>query len=302
LPKKFIAFVNASAGAAKARGKEHLRALLGEILAQRGIEAELRFPHVEELPHLLKEARESAVDGIIVGGGDGTIRTAAAALAGSKIPLGVLPLGTLNHFAKDLGLPAKLEGAIAAIADGNVMRVDLGEVNGEVFVNNSSIGIYPFMVLDRERIQEEQGKRKWHAAFYAAIRALRKFPLRKIRVRVENETVLHKSPVVFIGNNDYGLDAGKVGRRDRLDGGELSVHIARVESRGGFLSLVLRGMLGKLRMSRDLKTLKGRFAEITSHTSRLPVALDGEVKMLTPPLRYVIRKQALKVFVPGESA
>ena len=300
--KKFIAFINASAGTAKAKSKDDLRALIGEILAQHGIEAELRFPNPEELPHLLTEARESEVDGIIVGGGDGTIRTAAAALMGSKIPLGVLPLGTLNHFAKDLGLPTKLEGAIAVIAHNNVMRVDLGEVNGEVFVNNSSIGIYPFMVLDRERIQEEEGKRKWHAAFYAAIRALKKFPLRKLRMRVENETVLHRSPVVFIGNNDYGLDPGKVGKRERLDGGELSVHIAKVESRQGFLLLVLRGLLGKLRVSRDLKTLKGRFAEITSNTSRMPVALDGEVEFLTPPLRYVIKRQALKVFVPRATA
>ena len=300
--KKFIAFINASAGTAKAKSKDDLRALIGEILAQHGIEAELRFPHPEELPHLLNEARESEVDGIIVGGGDGTIRTAAAALMGSKIPLGVLPLGTLNHFAKDLGLPTKLEGAIAVIAHNNVMRVDLGEVNGEVFVNNSSIGIYPFMVLDRERIQEEEGKRKWHAAFYAAIRALKKFPLRKLRMRVENETVLHRSPVVFIGNNDYGLDPGKVGKRERLDGGELSVHIAKVESRQGFLLLVLRGLLGKLRVNRDLKTLKGRFAEITSNTNRMPVALDGEVEFLTPPLRYVIKRQALKVFVPRATA
>lgn len=302
MPKKFIAFINASAGTAKAKSKDDLRTLLAEIFAQHGIQADLRFPHAEELPHLLKEARESAVDGIIAGGGDGTIRTAAAALMGSKIPLGVLPLGTLNHFAKDLGLPLKLEDAAAVIAAGNVARVDAGEVNGEVFINNSSIGIYPFMVLDRERIQEEEGKRKWHAAFYAAIRAMKKFPLRKLRVRVENETALHRSPIVFIGNNDYGLDPGKIGKRERLDRGELSVHIARVESRHGFLLLVLRGMLGKLRMSRDLQTLKGRFAEITSRTSRLPVALDGEVKILTPPLRYVIKKQALKVFVPKEEA
>lgn len=302
MPKRFIAFINASAGTAKAKSKDDLRVLLAEIFAQYGIEVDLRFPHAEELPHLLREARESEVDGIIVGGGDGTLRTAAAALIGSKIPLGVLPLGTLNHFAKDLGLSLKLEEAICAIANGDVARVDVGEVNGEVFINNSSIGIYPFMVLDRERIQQEQGKRKWHAAFYAAIRAMRKFPLRKLRVRVENETALHRSPIVFIGNNDYGLDPGKLGKRERLDAGELSVHIARVESRQGFLSLILRGMLGRLRMSRDLKTLKGRFAEITSRTSRLPVALDGEVEFLTPPLRYVIKKQGLKVFAPREAA
>ncbi len=302
MAQKFIAFINASAGTAKAKNKDDLRGLLAEIFAQHKIEADIRFPHPQELPHVLKEARVSEVPGIIVGGGDGTIRTAAAALAGSKIPLGVLPLGTLNHFSKDLGLPHKLEDAAGIIAARNVIRVDVAEVNGEVFINNSSIGIYPFLVLDRERLQEAEGKQKWHAAIYAAIRTMRKFPLRKLRVRVENETVLHRSPIVFVGNNAYGLDAGKFGTRERLDEGALFIHVAKVETRLGFLSLVLRGMVGSLKSSRDLQIVKGRFAEITSNTSRLPVALDGEVEILTPPLRYVIKRQALKVFVPKAKA
>jgi diacylglycerol kinase family enzyme len=299
LSGKFIAFINASAGTAKAKGKEDLRALLSEILGQHRIEAELRFPHAEELPHVLKQARESAFDGILVGGGDGTIRTAAGVLAGSDIPLGVLPLGTLNHFAKDLGLPLKLEETIGVFAAGHVRSIDVGTVNGEIFINKSSIGIYPFLVLDRERMQEE-GKQKWHAALLAGFRALKKFPLRKLRVQVESETIQHRSPIIFIGNNAYGLDLGTVGKRERLDGGELSIHVAKVESRAGFLQLVLRAMFGRLRTSRDLQVLHGSFAEVTSRTSRLPVALDGEVEILQPPLRYEIRRQALKVFVPKE--
>jgi diacylglycerol kinase family enzyme len=301
LSGKFIAFINASAGTAKARGKEDLRALLSEIFVQHGIEAELRFPHAEELPHVLKQARESAFDGILVGGGDGTIRTAASVLAGSDIPLGVLPLGTLNHFAKDLGLPLKLEETIGVFAAGNVRSIDVGTVNGEIFINNSSIGIYPFLVLDRERMQEE-GKQKWHAALLAGFRALRKFPLRKLRVQVEGETIQHRTPIIFIGNNAYGVELGMVGKRERLDGGELSIHVAKTESREGFLLLVLRAMFGRLRTSRDLQVLHGSFAEVTTRTSRLPVALDGEVEILQPPLRYEIRRQALKVFVPKEEA
>jgi diacylglycerol kinase family enzyme len=302
LSGKFLAFINASAGTAKARGKEDLRALLSEIFGQHGIEAELRFPHAEELPHVLKQARECAVDGILVGGGDGTIRTAAGVLAGSGTPLGVLPLGTLNHFAKDLGLPLKLEDTIGVFAAGHVRSIDVGTVNGEIFINNSSIGIYPFLVLDRERMQEEEGKQKWHAALLAGFRALKKFPVRKLRVQVEGETIQHRTPIIFIGNNAYGLDLGTVGKRERLDGGELSIHVAKTESREGFLLLVLRAMFGRLRTSRDLQVLHGSFAEVTSRTSRLPVALDGEVEILQPPLRYEIRKQALKVFVPKEEA
>jgi len=301
LSGKFIAFINAAAGTAKAKERDALRASLEEAFAQYSMQVDLRFPEGPELAPMLEAAARSEVDGIMVGGGDGTIRTAAGVLAGTEMPLGVLPLGTLNHFAKDLGLPLKLEDAIGVIAARTVRKVDVGAVNGEIFINNSSIGIYPFLVLDRERMQEE-GKRKWHAALLAAIRALRKFPLRKLRVKVGNETASHRTPVVFIGNNVYGLDAGEVGKRERLDQGELSVHVAKVESRKGFIMLVLRGMLGRLRASKDLQVIRAATAEITSRTTRLPVALDGEVEMLQPPLRYEIRRKALNVFVAKDEA
>lgn len=298
--KKFLVLINASAGTAKARGREDLSSVLATAFSVRDADAEIRFLPAANFRKEIMVAREAAFDGIIVGGGDGTIRTAASVLAGSKMPLGVLPLGTLNHFAKDLGIPLALADAIGIATEGNIARIDLGVVNDEIFINNSSIGIYPFLVLDRERMQEDEGKRKWHAALLASIRALRKFPLRKLRVRVGAETVLHKSPVVFIGNNSYGLEPGKLGKRERMDEGELSVHVAKVESRMGFAVLLLRGMLGMLRGSRDLKILSGVSAEVVSKTSRLPVALDGEVEILVPPLRYSVRRRVLQVFVPDE--
>jgi len=277
-----------------------LSAALAAAFSSHDVDAEIRFLAADTFRDVVQAAREETLDGIVIGGGDGTIRTAASILAGSKVPLGVLPLGTLNHFAKDLGIPLALEDAVGVAAEGHVLHIDLGVVNDEIFINNSSIGMYPFLVLDRERMQEDEGKRKWHAALLAAIRTLRKFPLRKLRVRVGTEAVLHKSPLVFIGNNSYGLEPGKFGKRARIDAGELSVHVAKVESRIGFAMLLLRGMFGMLRSSRDLKILSGVSAEITSKTSRLPVALDGEVELLTPPLRYSIRKRVLQVFVPGE--
>lgn len=302
MPKKLIALINASAGTAKTTRKDELEALLSSAFAGHGLAVDIQFPAGDQLSGAVKAARDGGADGVIVGGGDGTIRTAAAVLAGSETSLGVLPLGTLNHFSKDLGIPGKLEDAIGVIASGNVERIDVGSVNDEVFINNSSIGIYPFLVLDRERMQEEEGKTKWHAALLASFRALRKFPLRRLRVNVGKEDAPHRSPLVFVGNNAYGLDPGKVGKRERMDAGELSIHIAKVESRKGFLLLVLRALIGRLRTSRDLKVLQASSAEITARTSRLPVALDGEVEIMTPPLRYAIRKRALKVFMPKEEA
>ena len=152
---RLVALLNAAAGAASHKGAEGLRAELASALDALDVVAELKFCGGSELKLLaeaaLKSAKAGEIDAIVVGGGDGSIRTVAGVLAGSDVPLGILPLGTLNHFAKDLGIPLNLGEAAGVIAKGVQRAVDLAEVNGETFINNSSIGIYPYMVLDRER-------------------------------------------------------------------------------------------------------------------------------------------------------
>src|SRR5205085_3333428 len=130
----------------------------------------------------LAAAKERKIDAVVVGGGDGTIRTVAGVLAGTAVPLGILPLGTLNHFAKDLGIPAELEAATAVISEGYTRRIDLGEVNDEIFINNSSLGIYPYLVADRERQTSGTSRPKWIAASLAFLRVLRRFPTRRLNV------------------------------------------------------------------------------------------------------------------------
>ena len=146
------------------------------------------------------------------GGGDGTISTVASVLAGTGIPLGVLPLGTLNHFAKDLGIPLDLEGAVQVICAANTRAVDVAEVNGQVFVNNSSIGLYPYMVLDRERRRNEHGQAKWVATCWAVLRTLRYLPRRRLSIRAEGWSEPCRTPCLFVGNNEYGLAASTLGK------------------------------------------------------------------------------------------
>ena len=143
---------------------------------------------------------------IVAGGGDGTVSTVAAALVDTDICLGVLPLGTLNHFAKDLGLPLDLEAAVRCIATGVTSRVDVGEVNGRVFVNNSSLGLYPDIVRDREQQQKRFGRGKWHALLRASIAALRRYPFLQVSLAVEGRERAYRTPFVFIGNNAYRME------------------------------------------------------------------------------------------------
>ena len=121
----------------------------------------------------------------------------------------------------------QLEQAVEVIAAGHARSVDLGEVNGEIFVNNSSIGIYPYLVLDRERLREQRGMSKWTAMAFATWRTLRHFPLRRLHIHAGGLAEPYRSPCVFIGNNEYCLTGRIAGKRERLDAGELCVYVAK---------------------------------------------------------------------------
>ena len=131
---------------------------------------------------------------IVAGGGDGTINAVASVVAGTRIALGVLPLGTLNHFAKDLHIPLNLDEAIRTIANGRPLHVDVGEINDKIFLNNSSLGLYPDIVRERENLQRRLGRGKWSAFFWATLAALRRYPFVNARLTIDgSERVLLNS-------------------------------------------------------------------------------------------------------------
>ena len=299
---KIAALLNPTAGTVLRLGEDGLRETLASAFAAQGIEAELCFVPCETLDaaarRLLHRAERGEIDAVVVGGGDGTIRTVAGVLAGTGVPLGVLPLGTLNHFAKDLGIPQELDAAAAVIAAATARAVDVAEVNGAIFINNSSIGIYPYMVLDRERRRATEGRQKWTAMILAFMRVLRHFPRRRLRVSAEGWTHPYRTPCLFIGNNQYSIELFALGKRERLDGGELWLYIVKQRRPLAFLWLALRAAFGRLHQAEDLEMLQVRAAEIRAGASRLPVALDGEVETLRPPLRYRARPGALRVLAP----
>src|SRR3954468_12709730 len=158
-PSRVAVLLNRAAGTIVCGDGRTLGETIAAAFGQHGITATLEFLSGEELresaSRSLQRSKQNEIDALVVGGGDGSIATVAGVVADSGVPIGILPLGTFNHFAKDLGIPLLVEQAIDLIAAGRVRAVDLGEVNGESFVNNSSIGIYPYLVVDRERLREE---------------------------------------------------------------------------------------------------------------------------------------------------
>ena len=250
-------------------------------------------------------ARRALSDGartIVAGGGDGTIGSVAGALAGTDRPLGVLPMGTLNHFAKDLRIPLALEDAARNVCEGREVRVDVGEVNGQVFVNNSSLGLYPRIVRRREKLQEREGSGKWSAFVRASLAVLRRYPFLRVRLDADGREIARETPFVFVGNNEYQMESLQLGARSCLDAGHLSLYLAHRTGRLGLLRLALSALLGRLRQAHDFDALCAREIWVeTRKPKRLPVATDGEVTVMTTPLRYRIRPGALKVIVPNEA-
>lgn len=248
---------------------------------------------------LVERARAGGVGLVVAGGGDGTQGAVAAQLAGTGLVQGVLPLGTLNHFARDLGIPLALEDAIRTIAHGRVLNVDVGEVNGHVFINNSSLGLYPEIVRERELQQMRLGKGKWRSFASATLHALEHPAGLAVRVDAEGEAQLHRTPFVFVGNNRYGMEGFRIGARASLQGGELALYIGRRHGRLGLLVLACRALLRRLRQDVDFALLTGPAFVVSTRHARIRVATDGEVAMMDTPLRYRIRPGALRVLVPA---
>jgi diacylglycerol kinase family enzyme len=247
----------------------------------------------------LEAVRRDELDAIVVGGGDGSVGTVAGVLAGSGTPLGVLPLGTLNHFAKDLGIPTDLAGAAGVVAAGHLRNVDVAEVNGRIFVNNSSIGLYPHMVIHRDRQARLLGIGKPLATLLASLHTLQRFPRRRLWVQAAGRQEHYRSPCLFVGNNEYGLDLLTLGTRQRLDAGELCIYVARPRGPLGLVWLALRAAFGGLNAARDLDMLRLNEVVVGSRARRLLVARDGEVEVIRPPLRYRIRPGELRVLAPA---
>lgn len=234
-------------------------------------------------------------------GGDGTVNAVATALAGTSTALLVLPAGTLNHFARDLGVPLDLAEAALLVRDGTRRSVDVAEVNGRVFVNNSSIGAYPLTVTLRERLQDEGSGGKWTAMARAALRTFRRFPTMRVRIAGDDGALALETPFVFVSNNvyaDQGLGAPK---RERLDAGRLGVLTAEATSRSAAIRIAFLAALGRLGDSGAV--WRGEPSELTVETDggSLLVSLDGEVVRLETPLRYRSRPGALVVIGPPVS-
>jgi diacylglycerol kinase family enzyme len=291
---KLLVLLNTRAGTTGQNLADQVREEFMAMQAQ----AEVCETTGEEMERLARGAAAQNVDAVVAAGGDGTVSTIAAALAGTATPLGILPLGTLNHFARDLGLPLNLTAAVRTVALGQPRAVDVARVNGRVFINNASIGLYPHVVRRREVRRERLRSNKWLAMFFAVLRVLRRFPTVRVRLEVQDGTALRTSPFVFVGNNQYEMRLLAIGRRSQLDAGQLTLYVANRTGRFAILRLALRALLGRLEQARDFDSINVQEVEVESSKRRLLMAIDGELVRMAPPLHFEIWPRALTVLAP----
>lgn len=279
-------------------GSAGRRTKVERALAGAGIAGEVDWLDGKEIAAAAKQAVEDGFGLVVAGGGDGTMSAVAGALAGTGAKLGILPLGTLNHFARDLKIPLGLGEAARLIASGKARAVDVAEVNGHIFVNNSAVGLYPLMVIDRESQESRLGRAKRPAMLVASLRALFRFSSERLTLTVQGRKTRLDTPLLFVGNNAYRLEMPDAGRRERLDRGELFVLVLRGTSRLRFFLAGLRALAGRSLRGDAVQIDEVRALRVDSRRTRLAVSLDGETALLKTPLDYKLRPKALKVIAP----
>ena len=290
-----VIIFNSAAGIAT--GDAQLRTIQDALQNQR-IDAAIRVIRSgEDITAAAYDAAASDVGILVAAGGDGTISAVSRAVIDREKILAVVPLGTLNHFSKDVGVPEDIAGAVSLLKGGVVKNVDVGEVGGRYFINNSSIGLYPRIVLKREK-QQRLGRGKWWAAAWAVWRIFVRSPFLKTKLDLNGNVLHRKTPFIFVGNNDYEMDLYNIGRRLTLDDGCLSVYLLRRNGRVGLMLLVLHTLFGRLRQLKDFEGFKATKLSIATRKKRILVALDGEVTVMETPLRYQIHPKKLRVLVP----
>lgn len=275
---------------------------IGEAFRRCGLPANVHLPQPADLLSAMRSEAARNPPAIIVGGGDGTLSLAAGVLAGTPVALGILPLGTLNHFAKDAGLPMDWRAAVETVAAFRTREVDVAEVNGRVVLNNCSIGGYTEALRRREVLRRRGGHGKVRAMLLAAVATCSRVPRLHVGLEGPDWSARLRASFVLVANNRYQDDALLSGRRSRLDEGRLWIYASRAYRCRDLGRALLEVRRLGLNQATQLESWNAERLTLRYHDSSLPVAIDGEVVRLDLPLRFRSRPRALRIIVPDDSS
>lgn len=295
---KIGAVINKAAGTHSPEKRENLVGEVKRYLEPRISPGCLAVTAADRVEEKIKSLVERDIEVLVVGGGDGTVSTAAGMVSETDIALAVIGLGTKNNFARDLGIPEEPEEAIRLLDRMDLRQIDMGEVNGHRFVNNATIGLYPRIVEEREKAMQKNGWKKWAAHTSATFKVLWWLPQMRLIVRNESRNTSRFIPFLFVGNNEYeGKMIGEF-RRATLDGGKLWFCMPQASGIRPLLRMALQLNFRGFRGVENLETELVDSLTVYSLKRSLKVAIDGENHKLTTPLRFSIHKKVLRVVVP----
>jgi diacylglycerol kinase family enzyme len=293
------AVINRRAGSALGLDADELANEARSTFEAAGHEIAVDLVEPDSMETRLDEVVASYPDVLIAGGGDGTVRSAASRLLGSEIALGVLPLGTVNRLARDLAIPLEPNEALRTLAGGAFRMIDVAEVNGEIFLCNSMLGLPSQVSEERQNLRGRPFFERLMGYFklLKTILAARK----KIELSLDGDTAKNRRVRVLslaVSNNLYRAEPSLVFTRQALDGGVLGLYIAKPHSGLGLLWVLARAALGLWSGDDRLDSLSAKRVVITAKRKRLRLCNDGEVETFKTPLHYQIHPKALTVVAP----
>jgi diacylglycerol kinase family enzyme len=294
-----IVILNRGAG----RHQDESQVQIEEFFRSRGIVARMLVARDGgEIARLAADAAHGDAGVIVAAGGDGTVDGIASALAGTGKILAVIPLGTFNLLARRLNIPVDLEGALQTAVNGRVAEINVGEVNGRVFLSRSSVGLYPLALRQREKMYRRFGRSRLIALLSGATALVRWGNIMTVRLTTEEDGHLFRSRFVFVCNNPAELDYFNLPGRQCIDADKFAVYVPKPLSPAGIVRLGFRMLGRRAQESRDFEIFCARDVSFEIKPSRVPVSLDGEVEIMQSPLHYRLRPGALRIRLPSSNS
>ena len=295
-----VVIINGNAGILAGEDRESVLGRIRQAFAEEGVDAEIRVLSGEALRVAVANACDSDAERIFIGGGDGTVNLGAAMSAAADKVLAILPMGTLNLYAQDLGIPLEPADAVRALVNGRVRRVDYAEVNGNLYLGNSTVGILPPLTAQHEKTRGASILRRYGSILRVAARLLWRNPRFQATLHMAERDLKMKVHGIVICNNAYHDAYSLFSEPTPIDSGKLTVYMNRNPTRRGMLMLALRLLLGTWRKDRDIEAFPTREVTIETRRRRLRTVTDGEILELWTPLRYRVVPLGLRVVVPKE--
>lgn len=296
---RFLAVLNRDGGTLRGIDLDAFSATVSDILEPAGHTVETRIvPGGGVVEALAKAARTRSADVVLACGGDGTVSAAAAALKDKKKALAILPAGTMNLFARSLGLPLALDQALKSFADGEITPVDLASANGRVYVHQFSIGMHAKMVRLRDRMEFRSRLGKIAASAKAAYTTVMNPPAMTVSLEIGDAEIIVRTTGIGVTNNLFG--EGHLPYADNPAGGVLGIYVTVARQRGELLGFMLNMARGKWRDTRQVEIHQAErvMLKLRSSKAGFKCVIDGELAELEQETELKIHPKSLRVLVP----